>query len=121
MGLGWSTEVLCNKIILMKHRIFISLFLSPAKEYIDGLLPSDQGTIAANIEVMREGDFESVNTKQLKGQVRELIVGNHRLTYFGISNILYFVRGFRKKSRKTPLKEIEYAEKIYKATKEIKK
>ncbi len=32
---------------------------------------------------------------------------------------MYFVRGFRKKTRKTPQTEIEYAEKAYKAIKNI--
>ena len=90
--------------------------LESAKEYIEGLKESEQGIIRANIETMRTGDFDSVHTKYLRNRIRELIVGNHRITYFQISNNLYFVRGFRKKSAKTPRKEIEYAEKIRNAT-----
>ena len=63
---------------------------------------------------MRSGDFESVRTKQLRGSVRELIVGHHRLTYFQLDSVLYFVRGFQKKTAKTPKSEINYAEKVYK-------
>jgi|SRR3989344_3730966 len=92
-------------------------FLNPAAEYIGSLPVSDQASIAANIVCMRSGDFTAVRTKQLKGAVRELIVGHHRLTYFLLVNTLYFVRGFRKKTAKAPRAEIEYAEKIYKTMK----
>lgn len=87
--------------------------LGPAKEYIESLEGSEQGTIRADIETMQSGDFNSVHTKHLRNRIRELIVGGHRITYFQTDNKLYFVRGFRKKSAKTPRKEIEYAEKIY--------
>lgn len=89
-------------------------FLSSAKEYIDSVLETDQATIAAHVEYMRSGDFDSVRTKQLRGPIRELIVGYHRLTYFESNSGLYFVRGFRKKTAKTPKSEIDYAEKVYK-------
>ena len=101
----------------MRDKRISAQFLSPAKDYIATLPESDQGIIAADIDAMRSGDFESVSTKQLRGPIRELIVGYHRLTYFNIKDQLYFVRGFRKKSRKTPKKEIDYAEKIYKMIK----
>ncbi len=97
----------------MRNKRINAQFLSPAKDYIATLSESDQGIIAADIDMMRSGDFELVNTKQLRGPIRELIAGHHRLTYFSIGDQLYFVRGFRKKSRKTPKKEIDYAEKIY--------
>jgi phage-related protein len=61
---------------------------------------------------MAEGDFDSVSTKQLKGPIRELISGNHRISYFLEGSLLCFVRGFPKKTNKTPKKEIEFAEKI---------
>lgn len=75
---------------------------------------TDQAIVAVQIEYMCLGDFESVRTKQLRGPIRELISGHHRLTYFGLDSMLYFVRGFRKKTAKTPREEIDYAEKIYK-------
>ena len=92
--------------------------LSPAKEYIDALSPAEQGSIAADIDTMRRGDFTSVYTKKLKEKIRELIVGNHRITYFQLRPLLCFVRGFRKVTGKTPPKEIEYAEKTYKTIRE---
>lgn len=104
----------------MKKQLNI-LFLSPAKDYIATLSASEQGTISADIKIMEIGDFDSVNTKQLRGPIRELIIDYHRLIYFGIGNTLYFISGFRKKSRKTPQKEIIYAEKIYKSAKQNSK
>ena len=95
-------------------------FLSPAKEYIGNVSEVDQATIAAHVECMRSGDFESVRTKQLRGPIRELIVGHHRMTYFEFNSGLYFVRGFRKKTAKTPKSEIDYAEKVYKMMKSQK-
>lgn len=88
-----------------------------AKEYIDTLPGEDQGTIAADITAMGSGDFDAVSTKQLKGPIREMITGYHRLVYFRLNQVLCFVSGFRKKTPKTPKKEIDYAEKIYKVVK----
>lgn len=92
-------------------------FLSSATEYIGRVPETDQATIAAHVECMRSGDFSSVRTKQLRGPIRELIVGHHRLTYFEFNSGLYFVRGFRKKTARAPQSEIDYAEKIYKIVK----
>ncbi len=58
-----------------------------------------------------------LSAAQLRGPVRELIVGHQRLTYFGLDSVLYFVRGFRKKTAKTPKSQIDYAEKVYKLMK----
>lgn len=95
-------------------------FLSHAKEYIGSVPVTDHATIAAHVECMRTGDFESVRTKQLRGPVRELIVGHHRVTYFEFGSDLYFVRGFRKKTAKAPKSEIDYAEKVYKTVRNSK-
>lgn len=92
-------------------------FLSPAEKYIGNISETDQAALAAHIEYMRSGDFETVHTKRLRGVVRELIIGYHRLTYFQLGSTLYFVRGFRKKTAKTPKSEIDYAEKVYKIMK----
>ena|SRR3989338_6649836 len=95
-------------------------FLSFATEYIGSIPITDQATIAAHVECMRSGDFESVRTKQLRGPIRELVVGHHRLTYFEFGASLYFVKGFRKKTAKAPKSEIDYAEKVYKILKSLK-
>lgn len=95
-------------------------FLSFVKEYIGSIPETDQAIIAAHVECMQSGDFESVRTKQLRGPVREMIVGHHRLTYFEFGAELYFVRGFRKKTAKAPKSEIDYAESVYKMMKNSK-
>jgi len=95
-------------------------FLGPANEYIGSISETDQAIIAAHIECIQSGDFESVRTKQLRGSIRELVVGHHRLTYFEFDSDLYFVRGFRKKTAKAPRSEIDYAEKVYKIIRNLK-
>ena len=89
-------------------------FLEPAKMYLKNLSKKDRAMVDADMDEMRFSGESWVKTKRLRGPIRELVVGNHRLTYFTLEAIIYFVRGFRKKSAKTPTIEIEYAEKIYK-------
>ena len=97
--------------------LFKTLILQAAQQYIDSSAKSEQGAIQADINAMERGNFDSVYTKTLKGKIRELIVGRHRITYFTIGTMMYFVRGFRKKSAKTPKAEIECAEHVYKLMK----
>jgi len=92
---------------------------TPATEYLYSLPKLERSRIIEDMQMLAQTDNRSVRTKQLKGPVRELIVGDHRLTYFKFADALYFVRGFRKRTRKTPPAEIEYAEKAYKAVKEM--
>lgn len=98
----------------VRFEVFI---LQAAQQYIDSLAKPEQGAIRADIDAMERGNFNSVYTKTLKGKIRELIVGRHRISYFAIGNVLYLVRGFPKKSAKTPKGEIEYAECVYKLMK----
>lgn len=88
--------------------------LNHATKYLDQLTAKDRGPIAEEMEAMRSTHGMSPYTKQLRGPVRELVIGDHRLLYFKIDSNLYFVSGFRKKTQKTPRSEIEYAEKMYK-------
>lgn len=96
---------------------FRALFLEGAKRYIAGISDEDRGVILRGIEALCANDMKSVRTKQLRGKIRELKSGPYRITYFELNRILYFVRGFRKRSAKTPKREIEYAEKVYKLLK----
>ena len=91
--------------------------LPAAQKYIDALPANRYSAIVADIEDMKIGRFDRVRTKQLLGEIRELISGRHRISYFSIDSALYFVRGFPKKSAKTPRNEIEYAEKVLKMMK----
>lgn len=89
-------------------------FLSGAKTYADSMTDSDRGTLARDIEALADAEIDSIRVKILARPVFELIVGYHRFTYFELDACLYIMRGFRKKSAKTPKKEIEYAQKMYK-------
>lgn len=97
----------------MEHKQQVRV-LEPAQKYLDTLPESEQGAVQADLRTMEnEQTAMTVKTKQLRGPIRELIVGHHRFTYFKVDTTLYFVRGFRKKTNKTPRQEIEYAENIY--------
>ncbi len=98
----------------MKGKPLRIRFLEPAEKYLKNLSNAEQAMIDADTDEMLRGNASLVKTKQLHGPIRELIVGNHRITYFTLDTTIYFVRGFRKKSTKTPPYEIEFAEKIYK-------
>lgn len=89
-----------------------ALYLAPAKKYIEGVPDADKGAIERDVEQVTKNGT-GIHTKQLKGPIRELIVGHHRVTYFKLGDTLYFIRGFRKKSAKTPKREIDYAHKIF--------
>lgn len=86
--------------------------LDPAQRYLDTIDKRVRGRIYADIQALRQGNFAEVRTKQLKGDIRELIRSRHRVTYFKFGFALYFVRGFAKKSQRTPKQEIEYAERL---------
>jgi len=96
----------------MEHGPLRIRTLDAAHRYVRSLSTSEQRNIATEITLLSEGN-PSVRTKLLRSPVRELVVGNHRVTYFKLESTLYFVRGFRKKSQMTPRKEIEYAEEVY--------
>lgn len=97
------------------------LILNKTEDYIKSLSVSEQIKITSDFRKMSDGDLEIVSTKQLKGSIRELIVGNHRLIYFIDNGVLYFVDAFRKRSQKTPKNKIENAIKIYKIIKKKNK
>ena len=101
----------------MEHELEIVRLLPFAEKYLKELNLGEQAAVVADIDDIQKGNFAVAHTKQLRGPIRELIAGHHRFTYFQLGNILYFVRGFRKKTAKTPLSEIEYASRIYKLMK----
>ena len=88
-------------------------FFEEALEFIGKLTETDKAKILANIKIM-ETDFDVVYTKLLRSPIRELVVKKYRLLFFIKVNTVYFVRGFIKKSQKTPIREIEKAENVYK-------
>lgn len=97
------------------------LFLERAKEYIEALPGSDRGAIYRDIEALVSNQLAGVHTKTLRSPVRELISGHHRLIYFKINSALYFASGFRKKSAKTPKREVEHAYRLFVILKKTQK
>lgn len=85
-------------------------------DFLRELSSKDRSNIEGDVDVMISGDLRSPRIKNLRGPIRELIVKEYRILFFIHEHIIYFVRAFRKKSKKTPRKEIEYAERVYKLT-----
>ena len=94
--------------------IYKAFLMSSVESFLGTLPTTNRGQIKANITLLENGDFQTPYTKKLKGVIRELIIGNYRLIFFIKDNIIYFTSAFRKKSAKTPTKEIKQAEKYYK-------
>jgi phage-related protein len=90
------------------------IILELVRKYLGDLSGYEQSKIDGAVLAIAQDKLEFVRTKQLKGPVRELIIGHHRLIFFQKAKALYFVSAFRKKSAKTPKGEIEYAERIHK-------
>lgn len=88
-------------------------FFGEALEFIEQLPETDKAKILASAKIM-ETDFDVVYTKLLRTPIRELVVKKYRILFFIKKNTIYFVRGFIKKSQKTPVREIEKAENVYK-------
>ena len=74
----------------------------------------DRTKITSAISTIGSGDFESLFIKTIKSPIKELKFKNYRLLFVIKENIVYFIGGFTKKTNKTPKKEIENAENIYK-------
>lgn len=88
-------------------------FFNEAIDFIEKLPEVDKAKILASIKIM-ETDFDTVYSKLLRSPIRELVVKKYRLLFFIKKNVIYFVRGFIKRSQKTPIREIDKAEDVYK-------
>ena len=93
-----------------------AFLMSKVEQFVNELPRGQRGAIFADVAEMETGNFQRVRTKTLKSAVRELIVGDYRLIFFIRNNTIYITSIFRKKSRKTPKKEIEKALQLYKAS-----
>ena len=60
--------------------------LDPARKYLRGLPGKEYAALLDEIQALGNGD-PTVRTKRLRGPIRELILGHHRLTYFKIMAI----------------------------------
>lgn len=90
------------------------VFLESVSEFIQKLSSIDQAKIAANVAMLCAGDFASVRIKQLDGPIYEIIVKQYRFIFFKKGSMIYMVGAFRKKSAKTPMREIRSAWDIFK-------
>lgn len=90
------------------------LFLSKADEYIQSLSTENKAKIKVHIDECACGNFEAIQTKQLRGAVREIIVGKYRVIYFIEKSLLFVCDVFAKSSQKTPKRRIDNATKIHK-------
>lgn len=91
---------------------FDAKLLGKTRKFIRSLNENDRAKIAAAIRTLEFGDYQSVQTKSLRGPIKELIVRSYRIIFFTKDTTIYFVSAFRKKSRKTPSNEIKNAENI---------
>ncbi|MDP3989490.1 MAG: type II toxin-antitoxin system RelE/ParE family toxin [bacterium] len=84
----------------MYEKSINGVFFEEAKKYLKSISEEEQGAIGRDIEELCHGKSDNVYTKQLHGRIREIISGNHRIIYFQMATIIYFVSGFRKKKHK---------------------
>lgn len=88
--------------------------LESVRDFLEKLPAEERGRIAENVQNLQDDDFRLVTIKTLHGPIKEVIIRQYRLVFFRKSEVIYIVEGFKKQSRKTPLRVIERAEKIYK-------
>ncbi len=88
--------------------------------YLDRLPEKEQPKVYKYIEFLRvsKGILDEPYSKHIKGKIRELRVdfgkNRHRIFYFTfIEKNIIFLHAFLKKTQKTPLGEIQQAEKNY--------
>jgi phage-related protein len=91
-----------------------ALFINKVKEFINNLSEEDRGKVNCDINAMELNVFDSLYIKTLKKPIKELIIKKYRLLFFIHKKEIWFVGVFIKKTTKTPKKEIENANKIYK-------
>ncbi len=96
------------------EKIYNAFFHEAVRDFLSELSRKDHSRIWGIVETMEAGDLHSPRTKTLRGPIKELIVKEYRILFFIHEHTIHFVRVFRKKSVKTPQKEIEYVERIYK-------
>lgn len=94
----------------MKYQVNI---LTKARDFIQSLDEKTRAKTAAAIITLSQGDFLSVEVKLLRGPIKELKIASYRLIFFVRKKALWFVSGFRKKTRKTPPHEIEQAQRAF--------
>jgi len=103
----------CDIIINMSYPLKV-IVLDEVETFRKNLSEQDKSKVNASITAIRSRKHGTVYIKPLKGTLRELIIKRFRFVFFVDKDIVYFVGAFIKKTKKTPIIEIENAEKIYK-------
>lgn len=96
------------------NHVYKLVVLEEVKDFIDSLPEKDRVKITSEVEALCNSYFGVLYIKTLRGKIKELIVGRYRIIFFIEICIIYLIRIFLKKTKKAPISEIEYAEKIYK-------
>lgn len=86
-------------------------------DFINDLSHEDQGKIRLAFDAIERGYFNAVHVKNVRSPVKELIVRQYRILFVIKSKEIYFLTMFIKKTRKTPVQEIDRAFKILKLLK----
>lgn len=89
--------------------------LDRAQSWIDALSSSDSAKLYAHLAFLECGEYGAIFLKGLGEKVRELRVGASRVIFVSLGDDHYVTGAFRKKTRKTPREEIDYAMKIHHA------
>ena len=89
------------------ENLYQEVYFDFVTDFFSELPAKDRSKIEGTIQVMLSGDLHSPRIKTLRGPIKELIVKEYRVIFFIHEHIIHFVRAFRKKSAKTPQKEIE--------------
>ncbi len=91
-----------------------SFFLKDVENFISGLEIKDQAKIASLVKSLEQNNFNILYVKNLHSPIKELRVKSYRFIFFTKESSIYFIHAFIKKSNKTPKKELDYSNKIYK-------
>jgi len=93
---------------------YTTLFFDSVKKMLASMPETDRAKVAVAMSAMKEGNFQVVETKLLRTPIRELKVKKYRFVFFIRGQLIYFLHAFIKQSSKTPKREIDYAEILYK-------
>jgi phage-related protein len=83
----------------------------PVGKYLDGVAAREAADVLDAIVALEEHGLDAaVNTRQVRGRLWEIKVGDHRIFFVVISGPrLVLLHGYRKRAQKAPPREIETA------------
>jgi phage-related protein len=82
----------------------------PVAKYLDALPASEAADLAEHLEDIGKNGLGVAVTRQLRGALREIKYGKHRLPFVTLSGgRVVLLHAFRKGSQKAPPREVELA------------